>query len=273
VVAKKAEFARAIAAGDDTKAANKKGDRAYREAMRGFLTEYHQKVGMKSSLLRDGPKRARLSRAEYLGAKEAAKNLAETLEKNEALRNEIENSAQRYREALGKMKERAAQWAAAAAEAKSRADAEQARLAALPKTVVGKLGLAWRIGRAVIKKVNLGEQQKEAAAHQGLVKRIKKAALQAARKEVGGQVEALRASTMAAQKREELLRRKAEKMAERLEKISGDAGNIEDHNRKLIRELGQAEAKIRQVEAEREKLRGLWAEAANSRTAQSLARR
>jgi hypothetical protein len=30
VVAKKAEFARAIAAGDDTKAANKKGDRAYR---------------------------------------------------------------------------------------------------------------------------------------------------------------------------------------------------------------------------------------------------
>jgi chromosome segregation ATPase len=208
-----------------------------------------------------------------LAAKAAAKNLADLMAKNEEMRLKIERNSRRYKEVVGQMKERAAQWAAAAAQAKSRADQEQARLSAVPKTVAGKLGLAWRIGRAVIKKVNLAEQQKEAAERQGLVKRIKKAALEVARKEVGGEVETLRAEAEAAQKREELLRRKAEKMAERMEKMSGDAGNLEDHNRKLIRELGQAEAKIRQVEAEREKIRGMWIEAANARTSQSLARR
>ena len=273
VTAKREEVARALAGGDDSKTANKKGDRAYKAAMRSFLDDYHQKVGLSAGLLRDGPKRARLSRGEYLAAKAAAKNLADLMVKNQEMRVKIERNSQRYREIVGQMKERAAAWAVAAAEAKSRADAEQARLAALPKTVAGKLGLAFRIGRQVVRKMNLGEQQKQAAERQSLVHRIKKAAVQAARKEVGGEVEALRADAAAARKKEELMRKKAEKMAERLEKMSGDAGNVEDHNRKLLRELGQAEAKIRQVEAEREKLRALWVEAANARTAQSLERR
>lgn len=273
VTAKREEVARSLASGDDSKTANKKGDRAYKAAMRQFLTDYHQKVGLAAGLLRDGPRRARLSRGEYLAAKAAAKNLADLMEKNDELKQKLERNSQRYREAVGQMKERAAQWAAAAAEAKSKADAEQARVAALPQTVAGKLALAWRVGRQALKKVNLGEQRKEAAERESLVRRIKKAAVQAARKEVGGEVEALRAEAAAACKKEELMRKKAEKMAERLEKMSGDAGNVEDHNRKLLRELGQAEAKIRQVEAEREKLRALWVEAANSRTAQSLARR
>jgi hypothetical protein len=273
VTAKREEVARALGSGDDSKTANRRGDRQYKAAMRLFLDDYHQKVGLGAGLLRDGPKRARLSRAEYLAQKVVAKNVAALMSKNEEMKEKLERNSQRYREIQLKMKERAAAWAAAAAEAKSKADQEQARLAALPKTVAGKLGLAWRIGRQVLKKVNLGEQQKEAAERQGLVKRIKKAALEVARKEVGGEVETLRAEAEAAQKREELLRRKAEKMAERMEKMSGDAGNLEDHNRKLLRELGQAEAKIRHVEAEREKIRGMWIEAANARTSQSLARR
>lgn len=273
VMAKKEEVARALAGGDDSKTANKKGDRAYKAAMRSFLDDYHQRVGLAAGLLRDGPKRARLSRGEYLAQKAVAKNVAALMSKNEELKEKLERNSQRYREIQLKMKDRAAAWAAAAAEAKSKADQEQARLAAMPKTVAGKLGFAWRVGRAVIKKVNLGEQQKEAAEHQGLVKRIKKAALQAARKEVGGEVEALRAKAEAAQKSSETWQRRAEKAEDRIEKTRAESINIEDQNRKLMVDLLKAESKISTVEAERDKLRGLFVEAANSRTAQSLARR
>lgn len=273
VEAKKEEVARALAAGDDSKTANRRGDRQYKAAMRGFLDDYHQKVGLSAGLLRDGPRRARLSRSEYLAAKAAAKNLADLMAKNQEMRVKIERNSQRYREVVGQMKERAAQWAAAAAEAKAKADSEQARVAALPKTIAGKLGLAWRVGRQVLKKANISEQRKEAAERQSLVHRIKKAAVQAARKEVGGEVEALRAEAEAAKKRESVWERRAIKMEEKLGRVLADNANLEESTKKLAREALAAEAAQKTAEAEREKFRGLWAEAANARTAQSLARR
>jgi hypothetical protein len=273
VEAKKAEVARALGSGDDSKTANKRGDRAYKAAMRSFLDHYHQKVGLSAGLLRDGPKRARLSRGEYLAAKAAAKNLADLMAQNEEMRLKIERNSRRYKEVVGQMKERAAQWAAAAAVAKSKADSEQARVAALPQTVAGKLALAWRVGRQMMKKVNLSEQQKQAAERQSLVHRIKKAAVQAARKEVGGEVEALRAEAEAAKKRESVWERRAIKMEEKLGRVLEDNANLEESTKKLAREALAAEAAQKKAEAERETFRGLWAEAANSRTAQSLARR
>lgn len=273
VTAKREEVARSLASGDDSKTANRRGDRAYKAAMRVFLDDYHQKVGLSSGLLRDGPRRARLSRGEYLAAKAAAKNLADLMSKNQELKEKLEKNSQRYREAVSQMKERAAAWAAAAAEAKAKADQEQARVAALPKTVAGKLGLAWRVGRQVLKKVNLGEQRKEAAERESLVRRIKKAAVQAARKEVRGEVEALRAEAEAAKKRESVWDNKAKKMEEKLGRVLEDNANLEESIKKLAREALAAEAAQKKAEAEREKFRGLWAEAANARTAQSLARR
>ena len=265
VVAKKAEFARAIAAGDDTKAANKKGDRAYREAMRGFLTEYHQKVGMKSSLLRDGPKRARLSRAEYFGAKEAAKNLAETLEKNEALRNEIENSAQRYREAIVKAKESARAWSAAAEQAKAKADAEAARLDRMPRTLAGRLARGWQVGRQVLKAVRLDDEKREKAERQSLIQRLRKAARAEARSEVAGQIESLSGEAAQAKSQAERMGKLAKGLEGRLGRAHETEKKLRDQNKKLAAELREAQQRNGQVEAEREKFRGMWAESDNSK--------
>lgn len=63
VQAKDVAVADAIAGGDDTKTANKKGDLAYRQSMRGWQDSYWEKVGLPCGLARLGPGRRRLSRA------------------------------------------------------------------------------------------------------------------------------------------------------------------------------------------------------------------
>lgn len=265
VTAKKQEFARATAEGHDTKTANKLGDRAYKAAMRQFLTDYHQKVGMRSALLRDGPKRARLSRAEYLGAKEAAKNLSETLEKNEALRHQIENSTQRYREAIAKAKESARAWSAAAEQAKARADAEAARLDRMPRTLAGRLARGWQVGRQVLKSVRLDNEKKERAARQSLIQRIKKAAAAEARRDVAGKIESLSGQAAQAKSQAERLEKITKGLEGRLGRANETEKTLKDQNKRLAADLRYANEKIGQVEAEREKFRGMWAEADNAR--------
>jgi hypothetical protein len=265
VVAKKQEFARALAAGDDSKTANRRGDRAYKTAMREFLTDYHQKVGIRSALLRDGPKRARLSRAEYLGAREAAKNLAATLEKNEALSHQIENSSQRYREAILKAKESARAWSAAAEQAKARAEAEAARLDGMPRTMAGRLARGWQVGRQVLKSVRLDNEKKERAERQSLIQRIRKAARAEARREVAGQIESLSREVARAKGQAERMGKLAEGLKGRLDKADQAGNTLREQNKKMAAELREANEKIGQVEAEREKFRGMWAESDNSK--------
>lgn len=265
VTAKKQEFARATAEGHDTKTANKLGDRAYKAAMREFLTDYHQKVGMKSALLRDGPKRARLSRSEYIGSKQAAKNLAETLEKNEALSHQIENSSQRYREAILKAKESARAWSAAAEQAKARADAEAARLDRMPRTMAGRLARGWQVGRQVLKSVRLDNEKKERAERQSLIQRIRKAARAEARREVAGQIESLSAEVARAKGQAERMGKLAEGLQGRLDKAHQAGNTLREQNKKTAADLREANEKIGKVEAEREKFRGMWAESDNSK--------
>lgn len=261
VMAKKGEFARAIADGHDTKTANKLGDRAYKAAMRAFLDDYHQKIGMRSALLRDGPRRARLSRSEYIGAKEAAKNLAATLDKNEALRHQIENSSQRYREAIQKAQESARAWSAAAEQAKARADAEAARLDKMPRTLAGRLARGWQVGRQLLKEVRLDAQKREKAERQSLMQRIKKAA----RAEVAGQIESLSGEATRAKDQAERMGKLAKGLEARLGRAYETEKTLKEQNKKLAADLRQAHHRIGQVEAEREKFRGMWAEADNSR--------
>lgn len=63
VQAKEVAVAHAIAGGDDTKVANKKGDLAYRQSMRTWQDSYWEKVGLPCGLARLGPGKRRLSRA------------------------------------------------------------------------------------------------------------------------------------------------------------------------------------------------------------------
>ncbi|WP_176036080.1 hypothetical protein [Brucella tritici] len=74
-VAKKAVVEAAIENGQEKKAANAMGDKAYVEAMRAWQDSYSTNVGLVHGLTRLGPARRRLSRAAWKAEKAAAKSV------------------------------------------------------------------------------------------------------------------------------------------------------------------------------------------------------
>ncbi len=74
-LAKKVASNKAIENGQEKKAANAVGDKAYVEAMRDWQDSYSEKVGLPHGLTRLGPARRRLSRAEWMIEKAAAKSV------------------------------------------------------------------------------------------------------------------------------------------------------------------------------------------------------
>ncbi|MFS2325030.1 hypothetical protein U2P60_06375 [Brucella sp. H1_1004] len=73
--AKKQAVEAAIVNGQEKKAANAIGDKAYVTAMRTWQDSYSEKVGLPHGLTRLGPARRRLSRAEWMVEKAAAKSV------------------------------------------------------------------------------------------------------------------------------------------------------------------------------------------------------
>jgi len=76
--AKKSEEARRKAAGDKPREVVAAGNRALRASMRGWQDAYYQQVGAPCGLLRVGPKRQRLSRAQYNTEKQIARQHRES---------------------------------------------------------------------------------------------------------------------------------------------------------------------------------------------------
>ena len=74
-VSKKRAVEAAVADGQEKKIANAMGDKAYVEAMRAWQDSYSEKVGLPHGLTRLGPARRRLSRAEWMMEKAAAKSV------------------------------------------------------------------------------------------------------------------------------------------------------------------------------------------------------
>lgn len=74
-VFKKRAVEATIADGQDKKIANVIGDKAYVQAMRAWQDSYSEKVGLPHGLTRLGPARRRLSRAEWMVEKAAAKSV------------------------------------------------------------------------------------------------------------------------------------------------------------------------------------------------------
>lgn len=74
-VAKRAAVEAAVADGQEKKAANAMGDKAYVEAMRAWQDSYSTDVGLSHGLTRLGPARRRLSRSEWMAEKAAAKSV------------------------------------------------------------------------------------------------------------------------------------------------------------------------------------------------------
>lgn len=113
--AKAAVMAAGPADGEDTKALNKRGDAAYRQAMRDWQDAYHETVAIPSGLTRLGPQRRRLTRAEWQAEQTQAKALKTTIERAR----EVKRKGETF---VAATKEDAARIAAEAAAAKAEAD-------------------------------------------------------------------------------------------------------------------------------------------------------
>lgn len=82
--AKRLEMRKCAERGDEPKAANKRGDKAYRDAMKAFQNDYQDKVGARHGLARLGAGRRRLTRAQWHQEKaqtQAFKNILAQIEK------------------------------------------------------------------------------------------------------------------------------------------------------------------------------------------------
>jgi hypothetical protein len=80
-VAKNAIQAAGPRDGEDDKALKKRADRAYVDAMRNFLDDFHDRVAIPSGLTRIGPKKRRLTRVEWQKEKTQAQALKKTAER------------------------------------------------------------------------------------------------------------------------------------------------------------------------------------------------
>lgn len=124
--------------GEDQKALSKRANAAYQAAMRRWLDDYHQKVGQPSGLLRLGPGKRHLTRAEWHAEKRQAAALKETLAKADKLKNQGAAFISRTKGEAAKLRAdvarradaaQAALVAAKAAEASARKQVETARIA------------------------------------------------------------------------------------------------------------------------------------------------
>lgn len=129
-MAKAAVMAAGPADGEDSKALNKRGDAAYKAAMREWQDSYHEAVAIPCGLTRLGPQRRRLTRAEWQAEQVQAKALRTTIERAKAVREKGESF-------IAATKDDAARIAAEVAAAKAEADCQLA--AAKAATEAAKL--------------------------------------------------------------------------------------------------------------------------------------
>ena len=79
------------------KAVNKVANKIYQAAMSGWQDDFYSAVGAPCALTRDGPRRARKTRARWQAEKIAAKATADVIEKNETKAKELETEARALR--------------------------------------------------------------------------------------------------------------------------------------------------------------------------------
>ncbi|MCX8996243.1 plasmid recombination protein [Rhizobiaceae bacterium BDR2-2] len=107
--AKAAVMAAGPAEGEDIKALNKRGDQAYRQAMREWQDSYHETVAIACGLTRLGPQRRRLTRAEWQAEQTQAKSLKTTIERAKAVKEKGESFITATKEDAAAIREEAAQ--------------------------------------------------------------------------------------------------------------------------------------------------------------------
>lgn len=112
--AKAAVMAAGPADGEGSKELNKRGDAAYKEAMRSWQDSYHETVAIPCGLTRLGPQRRRLTRAEWQAEQVQARALRTTLDRAKEVKSKGESFVAATKEDVAALK---AEAAAAQAEA------------------------------------------------------------------------------------------------------------------------------------------------------------
>lgn len=123
---------------EDSKTLNRRGDAAYRKAMRDWQNSYFEAVAIKCGLTRIGPARRRLTRAEWQTEKTQAQALRKALDRAETVRQRVESLVQNTKDGaesfISRTKETAekiqAEAVAAKAQAEHRMEAAKAATAA-----------------------------------------------------------------------------------------------------------------------------------------------
>jgi len=90
VTAKRAAMTEGPPAGEDSKALSKRGDSAYKGAMRAWQDSYHAVVGIPCGLARLGPRRRNLSRGDWQRDQTQAKALQAALDRAAVVKTKIE---------------------------------------------------------------------------------------------------------------------------------------------------------------------------------------
>nr|WP_012477876.1 mob protein [Brucella anthropi]ABI98039.1 mob protein [Brucella anthropi] len=158
---------------EDSKAHNKRGDKAYRAAMSAWQDRYFEQVGLPSGLTRLGPGKRRLSREEWRAEKSAAQSVQVAQERAR----QIEAQKDAF---VSKTKEQASNYIEKA-KARAQAEADKLKADALAKAEESK-----RLHSAAVEKeraaVALVKQAEDRAAKTNLLnERAKKMASEASK--------------------------------------------------------------------------------------------
>ena len=279
--AKSAAVAAAKAEGVDGKEGNARGDTAFKAAMRAWQDSYWEAVGLPCGLARLGPGRRRLTRAEWQTEQAAARTTAELLKRASAAHQTVQDAeadvrirsnvaaereaaatavVQRARQAVAVAKSRvdeartAARTLLTAAQAEARKTVIAAEAKAKPlRTLGGLLGAAWsgfrgvrdRLEHAADARVKAAETQVRAE-----LRTAKAAARAELNQRFGGQLCDLR---------------RAKEEAERLSRqAEARAAAAEATARSARAEVTTERSARVKAEAERERFRGMWADADNA---------
>jgi len=252
------------APGEDSKTLNRRGDAAYRKAMRDWQNSYFEAVAVKCGLTRIGPARRRLTRAEWHAEKTQAKALREALDRAEAVRQRVESFVQNTKDSaesfMSRTKETAekieAEAIAAKVEAEHRMEAAKAAtaaaLAAQDKAVKEQKKAQGMMARA---RQEAARVQKAAARLQRLPSMLRtlwdgfrKSRVQdRIHKAVESEIDNLRSLASSAAERAsaaDQARRRAEEKARMLDRALAEVGAQRDDARRELIRLQPPEAEI-----------------------------
>ncbi len=231
--AKAAVMAAGPADGEDVKALNKRGDQAYRAAMREWQDAYHETVAIPCGLTRLGPQRRRLTRAEWQAEQTQAKALKTTIERAREVKRKGETFVASTKEDAARI---AAEVAAAKAEAARQLAAAKAATEAA-KLAQDKAVQEQRKARSMMSRVRQEAARVQAAAARlqrlpGILRSawdgFRKSAVEARiRRSLDSEMDGLRQQTVAAEDRATAAhdgRRKAEEQARDLRENLTEAG-------------------------------------------------